>query len=102
MSDFAPWLGICHIRQITSDNPDTQPTLVAVWTDSAEAFEREVHVSTNPHGLQMILAEEVLLAEDWQAKHPDRKDARGQGTDSRGAKKALGCVAQGAASPVAF
>ena len=33
-----------------------------------------MHFHTNTHGLQMILAEEVLPADDWLAKHSDRKD----------------------------
>ena len=76
MSDFTPWLGLCHIRQIDDNASGAIPTLVAVWADSIEGFEREVHFHTNTHGLQMIGTEEVLPAPDWLAKHPDRKDGQ--------------------------
>ena len=76
MREFSPWLGLCHIRKETDDARSSQQTLVAAWAASIEGFEREVHFHTNTHGLQMILAEEVLPADDWLAKHPDRKGAQ--------------------------
>jgi len=76
MSDLIPWLGLCHIRQIDDNASGAIPTLVAVWADSIEGFEREVHFHTNTHGLQMIGTEEVLPAPDWLAKHPNRKDGQ--------------------------
>ena len=74
MREFAPWLGICHLRQLADDSPDTQPTLTAVWTDSVESFEHELHVHTNSHGLQMIWSEGVMPAEEWLTSHSDRTD----------------------------
>ena len=50
MREFTPWLGLCHLRQLADDSPDTQPSLAAVWADSVERFEREMHVYTNSHG----------------------------------------------------
>ena len=76
MRDLSPWLGLCHIRKEADDTRSSQQILVAAWADSVEGFEREVHFHTNTHGLQMILAEEVLPAAEWMAKHPDRKDAQ--------------------------
>lgn len=76
MSVFTPWLGICHLRQVDDGRPDAQPTLVAVWADSIERFERELHVHTNSHGLQMIWTEDVMSAEEWLTKHPSRKDGQ--------------------------
>jgi len=76
MRNLSPWLGLCHIRKETDDPRSSRKTLVAVWTGSVEGFEREVHFHTNTHGLQMILAEEVLPSDDWLVKHPDRKDAQ--------------------------
>ena len=76
MREFTPWLGLCHLRQVADDSPDTQPTLAAVWADSIECFEREMHVYTNARGLQMIWSEQVMLANEWLAQHPDRKDER--------------------------
>jgi len=76
MRDLTPWLGFCHIRKETDDPRSSRKTLVAVWADSIEGFEREVHFHTNTHGLQMIGTEEVLPAADWLAKHPDRKDGQ--------------------------
>jgi len=76
MHEFTPWLGLCHIRKEADDARSSQQTLVAAWADSVEGFAREVHFHTNTHGLQMILAEEVLPATEWIQKHPDRKDAQ--------------------------
>ena len=76
MRDLTPWLGLCHIRKETDDPRSSRKTLVAVWVESIEGFEREVHFHTNTHGLQMIGTEEVLPAADWLAKHPDRKDGQ--------------------------
>jgi len=76
MRDLSPWLGLCHIRKEADDTRSSQQTLVAAWANSIEGFEREAHFHTNTHGLQMILAEEVLPAAEWMQKHPDRKDAQ--------------------------
>lgn len=76
MNVFTPWLGICHLRQVDDGRPDAQPTLVAVWADSIERFERELHVHTNSHGLQMIWTEDVMSAEEWLTKHPSHKDGQ--------------------------
>ena len=76
MRDLSPWLGFCHICKEADDTRSSQQTLVAAWADSVEGFEREVHFHTNTHGLQMTLADEVLPAAEWMAKHPDRKDAQ--------------------------
>jgi len=76
MREFTPWLGVCHLRQLADDSPDTQPTLAAVWADSVESFEREMHVHTNSHGQQMTWAEQVMPADEWLAKHPARKDGQ--------------------------
>ena len=76
MPEFSLWLGICHLHRTVDTNLDTFPALVAAWADSVEGFEREVHFHTNTHGLQMILAEDVLPAAEWMAKHPNRKDAQ--------------------------
>lgn len=76
MRKFTPWLGLCHLRQVADASTNSQPTLVAVWADSVECFEREMHVHTNARGQQMIWAEDVLPAEEWQASHPDRNDAQ--------------------------
>jgi len=76
MRDLSPWLGLCHIGKEAGDSRSSQQTLVAAWADSAEGFEREVHFHTNTHGLQMILAEDVMSAAEWMQKHPDRKDAQ--------------------------
>ena len=84
MRELSPWLGFCHIRNETDDARSSQQTLVAAWADSVEAFEREVHFHTNTHGLQMILAEEVLPATEWMQKHPDRKDAQRLAAKVRG------------------
>jgi len=76
MRDLSPWLGLCHIRKEADDTRSSQQTLVAAWADSVEEFEREVHFHTNTHGLQMILAEDVMSAAKWAQKHPNRKDAQ--------------------------
>jgi len=76
MRELSPWLGFCHIRNETDDARSSQQTLVAAWADSVEAFEREVQFHTNTHGLQMILAEDVMPAAEWAQNHPDRKDAQ--------------------------
>jgi len=76
MRDLSPWLGFCHIRKETDDTRSSQQTLVAAWADSVEGFEREVHFHTNTHGLQMILAEDVMPAAEWAQNHPDRMDAQ--------------------------
>ena len=76
MPEFTPWLGLCHLRQLADDRTNAQPTLTTVWADSVESFEREVHVHTNSHGLQMIWSEDVMPADEWLEKHPDRKDGQ--------------------------
>lgn len=75
MREVVPWLGLCHIRENSDISPEARPTLAAVWADSIEGFEREMHVYTNANGQQMIWAEEVLPADKWVQKHPERKDA---------------------------
>ena len=76
MSEFTPWLGLRHIRQGTDDSIGAKPTLAAVWADSTEGFEREIHVYTNAHGQQMIWTEQAMPADEWLTRHPARMDAQ--------------------------
>jgi len=76
MREFTPWLGLCHIHAQANDSPNAQPTLAAVWADSIESFEREMHVYTNAHSQQMIWTEQVMPADEWLRDHPHRMDAQ--------------------------
>ena len=76
MPVFASWLGLCHLRQVANDCLTPLPTLVAAWANDVEGFERKAHFHTNTHGLQMILAENVMPVDDWLSEHSGRRDGQ--------------------------
>lgn len=75
MNTPIPWLGLCQIRQET-DNLADQLSIAAVWTDSREGFEREMHSYLAAKRMQMIWVEDVMPADQWLAKHPDKPSAQ--------------------------